>query len=116
MRQPRIELGAQRWQRWILPLNHWRSLVAEKTKINTYITAMLHSTDFHEWIFVDVIVGCGAEFISKFASIASLIEEEMFDNVITPTQGSFMNLCYLFVCTYIISCLYIIMTMIRFEK
>ena len=23
MRQPRIELGAQRWQRWILPLNHW---------------------------------------------------------------------------------------------
>jgi hypothetical protein len=24
MRQPRIELGAQRWQRWILPLNHWR--------------------------------------------------------------------------------------------
>ena len=26
MRQPRIELGAQRWQRWILPLNHWRKL------------------------------------------------------------------------------------------
>ena len=26
MRQPRIELGAQRWQRWILPLNHWRIL------------------------------------------------------------------------------------------
>ena len=25
MRQPRIELGAQRWQRWILPLNHWHS-------------------------------------------------------------------------------------------
>ena len=24
MRQPRIELRAQRWQRWILPLNHWR--------------------------------------------------------------------------------------------
>ena len=24
LRQPRIELGAQRWQRWILPLNHWR--------------------------------------------------------------------------------------------
>ena len=23
MHQPRIELGAQRWQRWILPLNHW---------------------------------------------------------------------------------------------
>ena len=26
MRQPRIELGAQRWQRWILPLNHWRKV------------------------------------------------------------------------------------------
>ena len=24
MREPRIELGAQRWQRWILPLNHSR--------------------------------------------------------------------------------------------
>jgi len=27
MRQPRIERGAHRvfeWQRWILPLNHWR--------------------------------------------------------------------------------------------
>ena len=23
LRQPRIELGAQRWQRWILLLNHW---------------------------------------------------------------------------------------------
>lgn len=23
MRQPGIEPGAQRWQRWILPLNHW---------------------------------------------------------------------------------------------
>jgi hypothetical protein len=23
LHQPRIELGAQRWQRWILPLNHW---------------------------------------------------------------------------------------------
>ena len=26
MRQPRIELGAQRWHRWILPLNHWRKV------------------------------------------------------------------------------------------
>ena len=24
LRQPWIEHGAQRWQRWILPLNHWR--------------------------------------------------------------------------------------------
>ena len=23
MHQPRIERGAHRWQRWILPLNHW---------------------------------------------------------------------------------------------
>ena len=27
MRQPGIEPGAQRWQRWILPLNHWHILV-----------------------------------------------------------------------------------------
>ena len=24
LRQPRIELGAQQWECWILPLNHWR--------------------------------------------------------------------------------------------
>jgi hypothetical protein len=24
MRQPGVEPGAHRWQRWILPLNHWR--------------------------------------------------------------------------------------------
>ncbi len=24
MRQPRIKLGAQQWECWILPLNHWR--------------------------------------------------------------------------------------------
>ena len=28
MRQPRIERGAHRWQRWILPLNHWRLLIS----------------------------------------------------------------------------------------
>ena len=27
VRQPRIELGAQRWQRWILPLNHWHLIL-----------------------------------------------------------------------------------------
>ena len=27
MRQPRIERGAHRWQRWILPLNHWRFVI-----------------------------------------------------------------------------------------
>jgi hypothetical protein len=26
MRQPGIEPGAHRWQRWILPLNHWRTI------------------------------------------------------------------------------------------
>ena len=29
LRQPRIELGAQRWQRWILPLNHWHLFLCE---------------------------------------------------------------------------------------
>ena len=27
LRQPRIELGAQQWECWILPLNHWRVIV-----------------------------------------------------------------------------------------
>ena len=27
MRKPGIEPGAQRWQRWILPLNHLRLLI-----------------------------------------------------------------------------------------
>ena len=35
VRQPRIELGAQRWQRWILPLNHWHFQILEK--INTIV-------------------------------------------------------------------------------
>lgn len=27
MHYPRIELGAQRWQRWILPINHWHLFI-----------------------------------------------------------------------------------------
>lgn len=39
LRQPRIERGAHRWQRWILPLNHWRGMMnftTETSKIATF--------------------------------------------------------------------------------
>ena len=38
LRQPGIETRAQRWQRWILPLNHWHILSLTSYKINTAIT------------------------------------------------------------------------------
>ena len=40
MRQPGIEPGAQRWQRWILPLNHWHLIFS---KIYIYIYPLLFS-------------------------------------------------------------------------
>ena len=40
MRQPRIELGAQRWQRWILPLNHWH--MPPKLGFNHLLRLALH--------------------------------------------------------------------------
>ena len=42
MRQPRIELGAQRWQRWILPLNHWH-LMSQSQLLPIYKHYLLHA-------------------------------------------------------------------------
>ena len=37
VRQPGIEPGAQRWQRWILPLNHWHFIFYGAIFINIII-------------------------------------------------------------------------------
>ena len=43
VRQPGIEPGAQRWQRWILPLNHWRLMATEVLRcfINSLYQALI---------------------------------------------------------------------------
>ena len=41
MRQPGIEPGAQQWECWILPLNHWRLLNLLE---NSYATLHIHIT------------------------------------------------------------------------
>ena len=55
VRQPEIESGAQQWECWILPLNHWRFAFCEekarKVKFFDYIkvTALLalHLIEHH---------------------------------------------------------------------
>jgi hypothetical protein len=45
MRQPRIERGAHRWQRWILPLNHWRLVLLLKT--GSFFPYLMDRRQFH---------------------------------------------------------------------
>ena len=47
LRKPGIEPGAQRWQRWILPLNHLRLLM------NVFV--FLEGHDLVYWIRFDVL-------------------------------------------------------------
>ena len=43
VRQPRIKLGAQRWQRWILPLNHWHLVSEVKRAFMMYLSLEQHA-------------------------------------------------------------------------
>ena len=45
MHQPGIEPGAQRWQRWILPLNHWCWYLSSPT--NNMMLLRINSVLYH---------------------------------------------------------------------
>ena len=50
MRKPGIEPGAQRWQRWILPLNHLRlflGIVVSQNEIRQYDNTSLNVHKTH---------------------------------------------------------------------
>ncbi|CUM52668.1 unnamed protein product [Debaryomyces tyrocola] len=50
MRKPGIEPGAQRWQRWILPLNHLRlKLISPRIELGTFcVLSRCHNQLDHE--------------------------------------------------------------------
>jgi hypothetical protein len=58
LHQPRIELGAQRWQRWILPLNHWCCCVAG-AELDIMIIVAAHSCLYPDYF-------CGRKALQLF--------------------------------------------------
>jgi hypothetical protein len=61
MRQPRIELGAQQWECWILPLNHWRVMPIYKYLLQHSHMFYLYSSlylDPSGWIHVLCVGVC----------------------------------------------------------
>ncbi|CUM68319.1 uncharacterized protein PRCAT00006041001 [Priceomyces carsonii] len=62
MRKPGIEPGAQRWQRWILPLNHLRiKLILPRIELGTFCVLsrchnqLDHKTNYNFFLSISII-------------------------------------------------------------